>query len=112
MEDIAIVGAGPGGLACARVLQLAGVRVTVYDADTSIATRDQGGTLDIHADSGQIALQDARLTAEFAALARPEGQSKRLVDPQGRLLREHVAGPDEDAAPEIDRRQLREMLAA
>ncbi len=112
MRNIAIVGAGPGGLACARVLQLAGVPVTVYDADASIAARDQGGTLDIHADTGQIALEDAQLMTEFAALARPEGQSKRLLDPAGRVLKEHLAGPDEDAAPEIDRRQLREMLAA
>ncbi|TQS42517.1 FAD-dependent oxidoreductase [Cryptosporangium phraense] len=109
---ISIVGAGPGGLTCARVLQLAGIPVTVYDADASLTARDQGGTLDLHADTGQIALEDARLTAEFAALARPEGQSKRLVDPSGAVLVEHVVDADEDAAPEIDRKQLREMLAA
>ncbi|WIM98791.1 NAD(P)/FAD-dependent oxidoreductase [Actinoplanes oblitus] len=109
---IAIIGAGPGGLACARVLQLHGIDVTVYDADASVTARDQGGTLDIHADTGQIALADARLTAEFAALARPESQSKRMLDPSGALVMEHLADDDETAAPEIDRRQLREMLAA
>src|SRR2546430_6759987 len=102
-HTIAVIGAGPGGLACARVLQLAGVPVTVYDADTSAGARDQGGTLDIHADSGQIALEDARLTAEFNALARPEGQSKRMLDPSGTVLREHIVDDAEDAAPEIDR---------
>jgi 2-polyprenyl-6-methoxyphenol hydroxylase-like FAD-dependent oxidoreductase len=108
---IAIIGAGPGGLTCARVLQLAGITVTVYDADPSLAARNQGGTLDLHADSGQIALEDAELSAEFAALARPEGQSHRMMNPAGDILREQIAAPDEDAAPEIDRAQLRAMLA-
>ncbi|MFZ6990782.1 FAD-dependent oxidoreductase [Curtobacterium sp. RRHDQ66] len=109
--SIAIIGAGPGGLLCARVLQLAGLGVTVYDADASLASRNQGGTLDLHADSGQIAIEDAGLVDEFAALARPEGQSKRMVAPDGTVLMEHVASPDEFAAPEIDRAQLRSMLA-
>ncbi|MEG8034687.1 NAD(P)-binding protein [Sphingomonas sp. LR61] len=30
---IAVVGAGPGGLLTARILQLGGLHVTVYDAD-------------------------------------------------------------------------------
>ncbi|BCJ46327.1 FAD-dependent oxidoreductase [Actinoplanes ianthinogenes] len=110
--EIAIIGAGPGGLACARVLQLHGIDATVYDADASVVARDQGGTLDIHADTGQIALADAGLTAEFAALARPESQSKRMLDPSGALVMEHVVDDTETAAPEIDRRQLRELLAA
>src|ERR1700749_3282504 len=96
---ISIIGAGPGCLTCARVLQLAGIPVTVYYADASLAARDQGGTLDIHADSGQIALEDARLTAEFAALARPEGQSKRLLDAAGTVLVEPLVDASEDAAP-------------
>jgi 2-polyprenyl-6-methoxyphenol hydroxylase-like FAD-dependent oxidoreductase len=108
---IAIIGAGPGGLTCARVLQLAGIPVTVFDADTSLESRDQGGTLDLHADSGQIAIEDARLTARFAELARPEGQSHRMLAPDGSVLVEQVAAPDETAAPEIDRAQLRRMLA-
>lgn len=109
---IAVIGAGPGGLTCARVLQLAGLAVSVYDADPSPTARDQGGTLDLHADSGQIAIEDADLTAEFAALARPEGQSHRMLAPDGTLLVDQIAQGDETAAPEIDRAQLRTMLAA
>jgi 2-polyprenyl-6-methoxyphenol hydroxylase-like FAD-dependent oxidoreductase len=108
---IAIVGAGPGGLTAARILQLHGIAATVYDADASIGARLQGGTLDLHADTGQIAIEDAGLAAEFLALARPEGQSKRLLDPDGTVLVEHLVGDDESAAPEIDRGQLRQMLA-
>lgn len=108
---IAVIGAGPGGLTAARVFQRRGIALTVYDGDRSLAARNPGGTLDLHADSGQIALEYAGLTAEFAALARPEGQSKRLLDPSGVVLTEHIAGLDEYAAPEIDRGQLRELLA-
>ncbi|MBT2501310.1 NAD(P)/FAD-dependent oxidoreductase [Curtobacterium sp. ISL-83] len=108
---IAVVGAGPGGLLAARVLQLGGLSVTVYDADASLDARDQGGTLDLHADSGQIAIEDARLTREFAALARPEGQAHRLLDPAGTVLAEQAPDAGETAAPEIDRAQLRRMLA-
>ena len=108
---IAIVGAGPGGLTCARVLQRHGIDVTVYDADASLHARNPGGTLDLHADSGQIAIQDAGLTAEFAALARVEGQAKTRLDRHGTVLAAFVPGPDDDAAPEIDRGQLRTLLA-
>lgn len=41
---IAIIGAGPGGLLGARVLQLRGIDVVVYEADASVAARDPGGT--------------------------------------------------------------------
>ncbi|MDT0448235.1 FAD-dependent oxidoreductase [Streptomyces hesseae] len=109
---IAVVGAGPAGLMCARVLQRHGIDVTVYDADASADARDAGGTLDLHADSGQIALEDAGLMDAFTALARPEGQAKLRLDQHGAVLDSFVPGPDDDAAPEIDRGQLRAMLAA
>jgi len=109
---IAIIGAGPGGLLAARVLQQGGLAPRIYDADGSVSSRNPGGTLDLHADSGQIAIDDAGLTDRFAELARPEGQAKRLVDPvSGALLKEFGAEPGVFAAPEIDRGQLREMLA-
>lgn len=109
---IAIVGGGPGGLLAARVLQRGGLASTVYDADGSASDRNPGGTLDLHADSGQIAIDDAALTEQFAELARPEGQDKRLVDPaSGAVLKEFGAEPGAFAAPEIDRGQLRELLA-
>lgn len=108
---IAIVGAGPGGLMASRVLEQTGIRADVYDADASATRRDPGGTLDLHADSGQLAIASAGLTAEFAALARPEGQTKKLVDPaSGQLIKTFVPEPGEYAAPEIDRGQLRMLL--
>lgn len=64
----AVVGAGSGGLLCAGVLQRHGVDVLVYDADASVDARDPGGKLGLHADSGQIALEDAGLMGAFYAL--------------------------------------------
>lgn len=108
---VAVIGAGPGGLTLARVLQRHGLHATIYERDTAIDSRPQGGTLDMHADSGQIALTGAGLLAEFSALARPEGQSKRFAHPDGRVLLDHRPADGETAAPEIDRGQLRELFA-
>ncbi|WP_152648456.1 FAD-dependent oxidoreductase [Streptacidiphilus anmyonensis] len=109
---IAIIGAGPGGLTCARILQRHGVEVTVHDLDASPAARDQGGTLDMHPESGQLALRRADLWDEFTGLARPDGQQMRLVGRDGRILFDHVPdeGDDAQGSPEIDRGQLRALL--
>ncbi|QWF80701.1 FAD-dependent oxidoreductase [Amycolatopsis sp. CA-230715] len=108
---ISIIGAGPGGLTCARILQKHGIGVTVYDRDAHSAARDQGGTLDLHADDGQIALREAGLLDEFFRQARPEGQEMRALEPEtGRLLSHHEPAKDELFRPEIDRGQLRELL--
>jgi len=108
---IAVIGAGPGGLLCARVLQQHGIDVAVYDTDASVYARDPGGTLDLHADTGQIALEDAGLFDEFLALSRPEGQAKTRLDQHGTVVSAFTPGEDDIAAPEIDRGQLRAMLA-
>ncbi|GAA5150867.1 MULTISPECIES: FAD-dependent oxidoreductase [Amycolatopsis] len=108
--EIAIVGGGPAGLMCARVLQGHGFDPVVYDADSAVDSRDPGGTLDLHADSGQIALEDAGLVDAFLALARPEGQAKTGRDQYGRVQKEFTPAEGDTAAPEIDRGQLRKML--
>ncbi|MFB6806524.1 FAD-dependent oxidoreductase [Streptomyces sp. NPDC056387] len=107
---IAIIGAGPGGLTCARILQQHGITATVHDRDAGPDARDQGGTLDLHADNGQIALREAGLLEEFFRLARPEGQEMRQMDPEATLLFHQVPEEGERAKPEIDRGQLRDLL--
>ncbi|MFG2093559.1 FAD-dependent oxidoreductase [Streptomyces sp. NPDC048612] len=107
---ISIIGAGPGGLTCARILQRHGIAVTVYDRDPGVASRNQGGSLDLHQEDGQRALHEAGLLAEFFALARLEGQEMRQMDPEGRLLAHHLPDEGETASPEIDRGQLRALL--
>jgi 2-polyprenyl-6-methoxyphenol hydroxylase-like FAD-dependent oxidoreductase len=107
---IAVVGGGPGGLTCARILQRHGLAVTVYDRENGPDARDQGGTLDLHAEDGQVALREAGLLEDFFRLARPEGQEMRELDTAGKILRHHVPEPDERFKPEIDRGQLRDLL--
>lgn len=108
---IAIVGAGPGGLVLARILSLHGICVEVFERDGWPASRPQGGSLDMHAESGQLALERAGLTAEFRRFARYEDQECRVYSPNGelRLLDTDVSGHDR---PEIDRGELRALLIA
>ncbi|MEU6415025.1 NAD(P)/FAD-dependent oxidoreductase [Microbispora sp. NPDC046933] len=107
---ISIIGAGPGGLTCARILQRHGIPVTVYDRDPDANSRNQGGSLDLHEEDGQLALREAGLLEEFFALARFEGQEMRRMDPAGRVLAHHVPDEGETVSPEIDRGQLRHLL--
>ena len=72
MDRIAIIGGGPGGLMLARLLQLRGLSPVVFERDAHAEERPQGGSLDLHGETGQRAMRLARLEAEFAAAARPE----------------------------------------
>ncbi len=110
MKRISIIGAGPGGLTCARILQRHGIAVTVYDRDPSRDARNQGGTLDLHADDGQVALREAGLLDEFLRLSRPEGQEMREYAITGDLREHHLPEEGELFKPEIDRGVLRDLL--
>ncbi|WP_327350715.1 FAD-dependent oxidoreductase [Streptomyces sp. NBC_01304] len=107
---IAIIGAGPGGLTCARILQRHGITVTVHDREAGPDARNQGGTLDLHEDNGQIALREAGLLDEFFRLSRPEGQEMRRLNPNGTTLFHHMPEEGECFKPEIDRGDLRDLL--
>jgi len=108
-KRIAIVGGGPGGLTLARVLATRGVSSTVFELDEHALSRPQGGSLDLHADSGQRALREAGLEAQFQALARYDDQCDAIYDPEGTLQFEHAEASGGDR-PEIDRTQLRTLL--
>ncbi|MFD9317907.1 FAD-dependent oxidoreductase [Streptomyces sp. NPDC060053] len=106
---IAIVGAGLGGLALARVLHVNGMDSVVYERESSRGARGQGGMLDIH--SGQRALREAGLIDQFHAIARGEGQDMRLLEPDGTLLLQEDTPDDAPLArPEVDRADLRNLL--
>jgi 2-polyprenyl-6-methoxyphenol hydroxylase-like FAD-dependent oxidoreductase len=106
---IAIVGAGLGGLALARVLHVNGIDAVVYERESSRNARGQGGMLDIH--SGQRALREAGLIDQFHAIARPEGQDMRLLEPDGTLLlQEDTPEGAPSVRPEVDRADLRDLL--
>ncbi|GAA1658300.1 FAD-dependent oxidoreductase [Fodinicola feengrottensis] len=108
---IAIVGGGLGGLACARVLQLHGHSATVFEYEETLGARSQGGTLDMHEGTGQVALWAAGLFDEFTALARPEGQEWRRIDHlSGLVVQDNQPEDGPESRPEIDRGQLRGIL--
>jgi 2-polyprenyl-6-methoxyphenol hydroxylase-like FAD-dependent oxidoreductase len=108
-HPIAIIGGGLGGLTLARVLHVNGIEAAVFDLEPSANARTQGGMLDIHEDSGQVALRAAGLYDEFRTLIHSGGQAMRIVDSQGAVrLAEDDGGTG--GRPEVDRGQLRDLL--
>lgn len=109
MENITIIGAGPGGLVLARVLHVGGIAATIYEAEPSPQARTQGGHLDIHEADGQVALAAAGLTDQFRALIHEGGEATRVVDQDGTLLFDQ---PDDGTGgrPEVLRGELRRIL--
>lgn len=110
-KEIAIVGGGPGGLTLARLLQMNGAEVKVYERDANRYSRAQGATLDLHDESGLAALREAGLMDEFIANYRPGADKVRIVDKMGHIVMEDSA-TDADARnrPEIDRGPLQNIL--
>lgn len=110
----AIIGAGPAGLALARLLQVNKLSCTVFELDASSLTRDQGGTIDLHGNAGQRVLREAGLSEELKKHARPEGEAMKLIKYDGRIVLDVKDGGSRPAEfsdrPEIDRLALRQML--
>lgn len=108
---IAIAGGGLGGLTLARILHRHGIDAVVYDREASRSARPQGGALDLHPESGQLALAEAGLAGRFRSEARPDGEEHRILDPTGRILVHHEPQPGSfSGRPEIDRSALRDLL--
>ncbi|WP_419788920.1 FAD-dependent oxidoreductase [Mucilaginibacter sp. FT3.2] len=115
-KKIAIVGGGPGGLTLARLLQLKGVDVKVYERDINALVRIQGGALDLHTESGLAALDKAGLLHEFKKHYRHGAELVRVVDNQAKIFADqHANAPvyefgHKDHRPEIDRGPLRDIM--
>lgn len=109
-KSVTIVGAGLSGLVLARILQLHGIPSTVYEGDASPQARKQGGSLDMHEESGQWALRECGLHERFRALTHPQGEAMRVLDKTGRA---HIDEPAKEGGgdrPEIERTDLRDLL--
>ncbi|KAH8551313.1 hypothetical protein BGW37DRAFT_537737 [Umbelopsis sp. PMI_123] len=107
---IAIIGGGLSGLIAARVLQIHSINPIIFERDQSCSCRGQGGTLDMHVESGQVSLRTAKLRDEFEQFARYESQSMRLLDKTGKVYLDRVSFSDNNDRPEIDRKELRNIL--
>lgn len=118
-KKIAIVGGGPGGLTLARLLQVKGADVKVYERDVNAEVRLQGGALDLHTESGLAALKEAGLLDEFKKHYRPGAELMRVLDQEGKIyvddhsqvIKVYEFG-DKHHRPEIDRGPLRNILLA
>ena len=107
-QGIAIIGGGPCGLTLARLLECKGIAYTVFERDSSaISNNAAGGSLDIHAETGQRALKEAGLFEQFKKVARYDDTAVAIADKRGKRVLE--MGQERDA-PEIDRADLRRIL--
>ncbi|KAH6679209.1 hypothetical protein B0J14DRAFT_614494 [Halenospora varia] len=112
---IAIIGAGPGGLTLAALLQRNGLKCTVFEIDKSRTSRDQGGIVDLHPRAGQLALREAGLFEEFEKNTIPLGETMKLVKKDGTIAwdennTKYIQMPASRDRPEIDRKKLRDIL--
>ncbi|MBB5637237.1 2-polyprenyl-6-methoxyphenol hydroxylase-like FAD-dependent oxidoreductase [Pedobacter cryoconitis] len=107
-KNIAIIGGGPGGLTLARLLQMNGATVKVYERDIHKDARMKGATLDLHEESGLKALEEAGLMEAFKANYRPGADKLRITDKKANILFEDNG--QESSRPEIDRGPLQNIL--
>ena len=109
---VAIIGAGPAGTTLARLLIRASIPVTIFEGESSMSVRAQGGTLDLHTSTGLKALREAGLLEEYAQYARYDGEAINLAD-KNLVSVIKVGGTTEASSrgrPEIDRARLRQVL--
>lgn len=114
-KKIAILGGGPGGLTLARLLQLKGAEVKVYERDFNKESRVQGAIVDLHFDSGLKVMIAAGLLDSFKDVYMRGADKYRMVDKNAAIYidEKNNDGDDfnnESFRPEIDRGVLRNLL--
>lgn len=115
-KTIAIIGGGPGGLTLAKLLQLKGATVKVYERDINKNARVQGSPLDLHEESGLAAINAAGLLEAFKQNYMPGADRMQIMNEQAEVLfSDHDSKPEENFGqehfrPEISRGALRKIL--
>lgn len=103
---IAVIGAGPAGCLLGRLLYLAGIQCTIFEAEESLDFRSQGGTLDLQ--SGLDALRAAGVYDEYMKYSRFAGSALGVCDKNATFYIK--VGPSKYGNREIDRVDLRALL--
>jgi 2-polyprenyl-6-methoxyphenol hydroxylase-like FAD-dependent oxidoreductase len=115
-KKVAIVGGGPGGLTLAKLLQLKGLEVKVYERDLNKNARVQGSPLDLHDGSGLAALRKAGLLEDFKNNFMVGADQSTITNHKAEIFfSDHGEKHDENFGdehfrPEIDRGVLRKIL--
>lgn len=114
-KNIAIVGGGPGGLTLARLLQMKGIHVKVYERDVNKNARVQGAIVDLHYDSGLKAIEAAGLMEAFKANYMQGAERIRSANQDLSIIEDEVNDANMSFGhphfrPEIDRGILRNVL--
>jgi hypothetical protein len=91
---------------------LQNISVTVYEREPTVSSRQQGGSLDMHSDSGFKVLEMAQLVDEFKKVARYDDQNIKIVGIDGTVHFGDLERLEETAGerPEVDRVQLRQIF--
>ncbi len=106
-QHITIIGAGLGGLTLASILYRHGIDTTMYELEGSPTARHQGSILDMHEESGQLALRRAGLFEAFQKMVIPSGDEMRILDKTGAV---RLQNSGNGTRPEVDRGALREIF--
>lgn len=99
----------------ARLLHQSSIPSTIFEGETSINYRSQGGSLDLRSATGLAAVKAAGLWEQFLEHARYDGESLLLTDKNLTTWMRRSPGTKDNhsklqEAPEIDRAVLRKML--
>ena len=113
---IGIVGAGPASLTLANILQKHLIPFSIFESSPELRT--QGGSLDLHPESGQFAIKEAGLWEQFVKHARPECDVMKIVTLNGEVLWDENGDDKQDVKeeekfdgrPEIDRMALATLM--
>ena len=115
-KKVAILGGGPGGLTLARLLQLKGAEVKVYERDFNQESRVQGAIVDLHFDSGLKVMTATGLLDSFKNVYMRGADKYRMVNREANIYLDEMNDGNEDDfynenfRPEIDRGVLRNLL--
>ena len=108
---IAIVGAGPAGLALGLLLHQRGVNTTIYELrgkPTLEELSHPSGMLDLHKESGLKAMRECGLWEGLQAATGDCSESMRVVNPHGVVL--HTDEGELEGRPEVARNTLTNLL--
>lgn len=110
---IAIVGAGPSGLTLGLLLQDRGIPFTIFELRQQPTDEEfarPSGMLDLHDESGIVALKECGLFEEFLNRTGECSEAQKVADRHGTILYQDDGEGSE--RPEISRHALTKMLIA